>query len=561
MSHPFSLPGPATGSFAMEIEFKFHIPSERLDAVRADLLAAPCEQTRLQARYFDTADGLLAAHGAVLRLRKEGTRWVQTAKALGDGPLHRLEHNAELGPSPATAVPPSPDVQRHAGTPVGERLAALLATSKEPLVETYGTDIQRLSRIVAVPGADGAGETKVELALDVGHVAARGAGADATRTAPVCELELELSQGDVAGLVELARQWSGRHGLWFDTVSKAERGERLMAGTPTGAAVKATAPRFEAFAGTDRDQRPATGGKHGKHGKGARSARHDGPDGPAVQRAVVAACLAQMLPNASELAAGNDAADVTHQLRVGIRRLRTALREFASLGPGLDPAWEAPLVDAFRALGARRDEELMASELLPRLEAAGSPPIDLRRAAEADAPPPLAPGDVVRAPAFQAVLVELIAFTALPTPSSGEALDSAQARRQLRRRLRKLHTRLLDDAGRFDTLEAEARHTVRKRLKRLRYLAEFTASLFDTGRARRYLERLEPAQDALGLANDEATALVASRAAAQRDPRAWFAVGWLSAREPGMVRASGKALRGLSKAPKFWRHGSDTASD
>jgi hypothetical protein len=402
----------------MEIEFKFHIPPERLEAVRADLCAAPFKQTRLQARYFDTANGLLAAHGAVLRLRKEGTRWVQTAKALGDGPLHRLEHNADLGPARAADSPPLPDVRRHAGTPVGERLAALLATSKEPLVETYGTDIQRLSRIVGVPRADGAGETTVELALDVGHVTARGAGsADGTgdtgdtgaaRTSAVCELELELAQGEVAGLVELARRWSRRHGLWFDTVSKAERGERLMAGRETGPAIKATPPRFGAFTG-----------------RGKR-ARREGPDGPAVQRAVVAACLAQVLPNASELAAGNDAGDVMHQLRVGIRRLRTALRELEPLGPGFDPAWEAPLVDAFRALGARRDEELMANELGPRLAAAGAPPIDLAARA-ADVPgdtgatpslsPSSSPGDIVRAPAFQAVLVELIGFTAVPPPS------------------------------------------------------------------------------------------------------------------------------------------------
>ena len=49
-------------------------------------------------------------------------------------------------------------------------------------------------------------------------------------------------------------------------------------------------------------------------------------------------CLEQVLVNASEIAAGSSDAEHVHQLRVGIRRLRTAMRELAvwgarSLGP------------------------------------------------------------------------------------------------------------------------------------------------------------------------------------------------------------------------------------
>ncbi|MDB5731120.1 MAG: domain containing protein, partial [Variovorax sp.] len=97
-----------------ETEFKFHIPSERLKAVESALRGAAAVRTHLQARYFDTEDGALAAHGVVLRLRQEGRRWVQTAKAAGDGPLHRLEHNVDLGVARASA-PPVLDALRHAG--------------------------------------------------------------------------------------------------------------------------------------------------------------------------------------------------------------------------------------------------------------------------------------------------------------------------------------------------------------------------------------------------------------------------------------------------------------
>ena len=498
----------------MEIEFKFHIPAERLKTLEAAVRRAPVQRTRLRARYFDTADGTLAAHGAVLRLRQEGRRWVQTAKALGDSPLHRLEHNVDLGVARA-GVAPMPDVLRHAGTPVGDRLTRLLAEAGQPLAETYGTDIWRLTRVLRTPGA------VVELALDTGTITAHPADGAAPRLAAVCELELELVSGKVEGLVALAYRWSQQHRLWFDTVSKAERGERLLAGMARGPAVKAAAPHY------------ATG---------------DGfPSGPAVQRAVVAACLAQILPNASEVAAGSEDAEHIHQLRVGIRRLRTALRELDALGMGFDPAWEAPLVAAFRALGAHRDVAIATELIAPGLRAADAPDITL----PADATEAPSPGTVVRSPGFQAALVGLIGFAAQPLPPGGMA--PAEARRHLRGQLRALHERACKDGKRFDTLDIAARHTVRKRLKRLRYLAEFVAPLFDAARAERYLQRLTPAQDALGRANDEQAALDVYRAAAASEPRAWFAVGWLSARQAEGVQTSRRALRKMADAPRFWK--------
>lgn len=498
----------------MEIEFKFHIPAERLKTLEAAVRRAPVQRTRLRARYFDTADGTLAAQGAVLRLRQEGRRWVQTAKALGEGPLHRLEHNVDLGLARAGAAP-MPDVQRHAGTPVGDTLARLLADAGQPLVETYGTDIWRLTRELRTPG------TVVELALDTGTVTAHPADGSAPRMAAVCELELELVRGKVEGLVALAYRWSQQHRLWFDTVSKAERGERLLAGTVRGPAVKAAPPRFAAGDGF--------------------------PSGAAVQRAVVAACLAQILPNASEVAAGSDDAEHIHQLRVGIRRLRTALRELDALGTGFDPAWEAPLVAAFRALGAHRDADIATQIVAPGLRAADAP--DIARPADATEAP--LPGTVVRSPGLQAALVGLIGFASQPLPDDGMA--PADARRHVRERLSVLHDRTCKDGKRFDTLDVDARHAVRKRLKRLRYLAEFAAPLFDVKRAGRYLKRLAPAQDALGRANDEQLALDVYRAAAASDPRAWFAVGWLSARQSAGVQTSRRALRKMADAPRFWK--------
>jgi inorganic triphosphatase YgiF len=508
----------------MEIEFKFCIPPGRLKAVEAALKRGAVERTRLQARYFDTADQRLAADGMVLRLRKEGTRWVQTVKATGDNALHRLEHNVELGTSGAT---PQIDPQRHQGTPVGDRLAKLLAGGETPapLVERQSTDIVRLTRDVRVKALGGA---VVEMALDIGKVVAH-AGTPGQRESPVCELELELKSGHVNGLVSLARRWSQQHGLWFSTVSKAERGARLLAAQERVEAVKAEPPRF--------------------------ATQH--PGGRAIQQAVVASCLAQMLPNASEIAAGSTDEEQIHQLRIGIRRLRTALRELAPLDA--DAAlfeaaeWEPPLVDAFRALGELRDREQVVKLAQPRLGEAGAPAFDpLADDAKGDSP---SAGDVVRAAAFQNVLVSLIGFTAM-APEASAAIDADEARQLLRKRLRKLHRQAVRDGERFESLDTESQHRVRKRLKRLRYLAEFVAPLFDGGdedAAERYLKALRPAQDALGEFNDEAVAMALYREAAARDGRAWFAVGWFTARHAAGAKACRKALGKIEDAPRFWK--------
>lgn len=497
----------------MEIEFKFQIPAERLEAVEAAVLSAPSTRTHLQARYFDTESGDLAAHGVVLRLRKEGPTWVQTAKAMGDGPLHRLEHNVDLGPArksqPWTALP-----ERHAGTPVGEQLARALGPQPAPLVEVYATDIWRTSRHEQFAGST------VELALDQGRVLAPAADGSGMRSAQVCELELELVDGQVDELSTLARHWAERHGLWFSTVSKAERGLRLAMGQSTRPAVKASAPQFPSGDGF--------------------------PDGPQIQRAVVAACLAQILPNASEIAAGSGDAEQIHQLRVGLRRLRTALRELQPLGAGLDDAGLAPLVRTFRVLGVQRDRQLL-DHMQPHLLAVGGPPVAL----PTDAAAQPAAGDAVRAPDFQAALVEWIAFAAAPQAEGGAS--PKQARRHLRARLGQLHAQMVTAGDGFAALTPEAQHRARKRLKRLRYLAEFVGSCFNTKAAARYTRALSPVQDQLGAYFDEQVAEQAYRAAAAHEPRAWFAVGWLRARQAAGAQACGEALQGVAAARKFWK--------
>jgi len=497
-------------SVMTEFELKLEIPPERLPAVLVAMREDKTRRKRLQARYFDTKEEALAREGIVLRLRREGRAWVQTAKCAGSGPLERLEHNVLLGALPG-AAPPDVSLARHDGTPVGEKIKQALGVDSldraVALMSTFEADVQRLTRNMEQAGS------AVEVALDRGKVRA------GTAEAALCELEFELLEGEPVAAVRLARRWLAAHGLWLSTVSKSTKGRRLAAGGGFGLPVGAATPHL---------RRRAAGAEIGM--------------------AVVRACLDQVLGNASEVGAGSADAEHIHQLRVGIRRLRTAFRELPGLVPGADPAWEAALVDAFRVLGEHRDHSHLERSTQPQLEAQGAPPLDVRRSHN-----PPDPTATVRSPAFQDALLGLLEFThSAGATESGDA-GSAKARKLLRSRLEKLHSQVGKEGRRFQQLDLVSQHRVRKRLKRLRYLAEFVAPLFAARKGRDFIAALKPVQDALGLYNDELMALEAYRRLAEREPAAWFGVGWLTARRAGNAAQCQQELERFAKAKPFWR--------
>lgn len=493
----------------IEFELKLEIPAHRLDAVLMAVREGGASAKRLRARYFDTQEDALAAAGIVVRLRKEGRVWVQTAKCAGEGPVARLEHNVTIGALPAEATP-EVSLPRHADTPVGKRIAKALNVKSlvqaPALLPRFETDVQRLTRTVNYR------HSVIELALDRGQVRAD------IRRAALCEIEFELVKGHPADAVRLARRWLLTHGLWLSTISKSAKGRRLAAGLPFGPATEAAVPRL----------------------------RRDG-DGGSIVAAVIGTCLEQVLGNASEVAAGSVEAEHVHQLRVGVRRLRSALRELRALAPSPEPAWEAPMVEVFRALGLHRDRGHLQASTQPQLEAQGAPAVDLGLPPD---PPDLEAA--VRSPVFQAALLGLLEFTQSAHADDAVAASPGKAQKTVSARLRKLHAQVTGDGNRFQQLEPQRQHRVRKRLKRLRYVAELVAPLFPARKGRDFLAAIKPVQDALGLYNDELMALEAYRSLAERDTAAWFGVGWLTARRAANAAQCQRELEAFAKAKPFW---------
>jgi inorganic triphosphatase YgiF len=493
----------------VEIELKFQIPATSARAVQRAVTTSSAQTTHLRAQYFDTPDRRLAAAGMALRLRQEDERWVQTLKGRGDGHLHRLEHEVVID---VPTGEPLLDITRHAGTPAGAALTRVLGGDVAVLRVMFETDVQRTHRIIR------SGSAHIELALDIGEIRSGAA------RLPLHEIEFELKQGPLAGLIALSSRWVERHALWLDVRSKAERGDLLARSVNVNAATLAEQPALRTDMSAD-----------------------------AALRAMVGACLAQILPNVAALAGGVGETEHLHQARVGLRRLRSALRVFGEGSDDVDATWQPALAELFAHLGSARDQDVLADTLLPALRAAGAPDLieDSSAADKTGADDTV--GEVLRAPACGLLLLDLMAFA----HGVAEADDRPSAPplvERVRPLVEHLQRQLKKDAAEFLACDDSRRHRTRKRLKRLRYAVELLSSVCRGKAVKRYLARLRPAQDALGLYNDLTVAEALFRGRLEHDPRAWFALGWLAAQRQKLLADAAQALAELPRSARIWRH-------
>ena len=269
-------------------------------------------------------------------------------------------------------------------------------------------------------------------------------------------------------------------------------------------------------------------------------------DGPALLRRMVGACLAQIRPNAGALAQGSDDPEHVHQLRVGLRRLRSATWALRPFGAGLPSGWEAAVQPVFDALGDSRDRHVLSTTLAPELAAAGAPLADLQSPSAAAA---RSLARRVRGAAFQDALAALRSFA--ETPGTDPGADG-EGLAHLTGQLGKLSRQVRRGGRDFDTLSFDDQHQVRKRLKRLRYLAEFAAPAFERADVRVWMKAVAPAQEALGIYVDHMLASRRFEALAATDARAWFAAGWLRAKAGRSGRAARRALARLRESDAFW---------
>lgn len=507
----------------LEQEIKLHVPAGSRKAVAEQLAALPGpRRQRLRAMYFDTADRALGRQLASLRLRQEGRRWVQTFKMAGGDALSRIELNH---PRPG----PTLDLSVYGDTPA----RAVLDKARNELVLFYETDIMRMTREVRTR------QGVVELAYDVGSIRA------GELEVFVNELELERKSGEVRALFTQGARWLRQHELILDPRSKAERGDALAR---ANAKVQAASSSRRAAVRAEQLERywaPST----------ARSVWLDEAATPLQALASIAtACFDQIARNATLLAEvdtahleqGYAGADHVHQLRVGMRRLRSAWRLFKgwSVEPGAELQEGARY--HFGKLGAARDADVLGDTVRPALERAGMPSVTLPADGATDV------AALVQGPDFQLWLLDLLGWSVeLSADESGAAQKAL--RRPLIRRLRKWHKRILSDGRHFQRLDEDAKHALRKRAKRLRYGLSFARSLLPAQSLKSYQKRLAALQDVLGEINDLVTARERYAGMTDSVAPAWFALGWISCRLDDLYADAQEAIDALSAVRPFWR--------
>jgi inorganic triphosphatase YgiF len=516
-----------------ETELKFALAPGDVDRLQQALMLrarskTPARAQTLHSTYYDTPDRALQSAGFSLRVRAVGPQWVQTVKQEAACVASRGEWEIALKDGEL-------DLKAAASTPLGDILRDLRGAP----APVFTTTVQRTTCLIRQ------GSAKVEAAMDRGVIQAQG------RTAEVCELELELKAGPVKAVFDLARRLSDTAPLRLSFESKSQRGYGLLDDPPRSPGLKGDAVRLTR----------------------TMSVR-------AAFQAIAADALKQWVGNAASLRAHRQP-EALHQMRVALRRLRTALKLFEAVVsddayPKLmtDLTWltgeldqgrdtDVLIDETFRPAAERFAGQAGLASLGERLLATRAKTYDrilavldgprhlalvLEMAAWIDAGRWVRPDDPKFAPKADAPIDALAA----------EALD--RLRRQIKRRSRGLRR-----------LDAPSRHKLRIRAKRLRYALEFFADLYvRQPKARdRFLRTLRLLQDALGALNDLHVARQAGLALAEGGGRAAgeseiegaqqaFAAGlMIGARaqdEASLMQAAETHYKSLIAAKPFWRN-------
>jgi CHAD domain-containing protein len=374
----------------------------------------------------------------------------------------------------------------------------------------------------------------------------------------ISEVEFGLVSGSPAALIDLAERWRKRHGLIHEPRSKAERGNGLAEGMPHPPLRKARLPKYVIDA-----------------------------DAVGAFDKVAEECIAQIARNAIGITDGNPDLSVehVHQLRVGIRRLRSALRSFRGWIEEAPAGLVDALRDLFAVLGRVRDGDVLDSGVAAALAKVGAPPIAISAGAES-----LDLAGALRAEQTQRMLLAWIRWrltlterSETPVPPSSEpgterssgggAVPAADGTPPVQpadvpsdhprdrpralplraaKRLRRVHQRLSADSRIFDELEESALHALRKRVKGQRYAVEFFAPLLRRKDTARYLKVLAVVQDRMGELNDLMVARERYQRILESDPAAWFALGWVAARITEVRALAKPALERLAnmRAPR-----------
>ena len=508
-----------------EIELKLAIsPHDVPKLARIPLLKSASRgdvtTSRVFSIYYDTPDCELREQNVALRLRRIGTRWMQTLKTAG-----RVEAGLQEREEIETPVP-AQILNYPALAESG--IAEVLTDPKLPyrLRPMFVTDFRRTTRhLQPVAG------TEIELCLDRGTISAGAA------QLPISEVELELKSGAPDQLLQFALGLLERVPLRLEAASKAQRGYALAAGR-TAAPVKAAAPTLQ-------------------------------PDMPVSQafRTIVFACIAHLQANERGLLETEDP-EYLHQARVALRRLRAALSVFSCAFPrALFEEVIAGLRQLGASLGPARDWDVFAIETLPAVSAYFPGEAGLHwlteRSAELRSAADDAARQAVASPCHTELLLKLTGiFLRKPWLELDDSASAAQRALPLpefsANVLQRRHKKTLRHGRHLAGIDAAALHALRIQVKKLRYPAEFFSTLYNGDGLREYLKALADLQQLLGELNDATTVERLLEPLRERDgAEQWLEAsglvrGWAAGGSPARRTQLTQAWQRFRDCKTFW---------
>lgn len=478
----------------------------------------------LRSIYFDTPDCRLRKAKWSLRVRKVGRDWVQTVKS-GTGLSGGLSRPREYE---MRVSGPLPEPDRIEDEALKSGLSGLIGADE--LIPQFETVIRRTTRMI-----EGGGGTEIELALDDGQIVS------GERQCPITEAELELKSGSVDALYDVAKVLVNGSPVRFSQSSKAARGYAFAAGEESGP----PKPKNAGDIGISR-----------------------GDTAEIAFRAILRSCFDQIAHNRIVVLETEDP-EGPHQLRIGLRRLRSAFSVFRKI---IDPTASADLDRRAKEIGSQvgnlRDLDVLIDEIVAPLEA------EMPKSVTADALISHI-GDerekvrenvrqMLGDPKTNDFLFDLAAYTEGRGWLSPQAIDQTAALAGpvpefSAKALKKQWKKAAGYGRRIEDLTIAERHEMRKSLKKLRYTVEFFRPLYKEKNVKPFLEKMKTLQDMFGYLNDVAMAEkltglpeVRGRKGASISLATGFAIGWHEARATGAWSQAKELWDETRKADKFW---------
>jgi inorganic triphosphatase YgiF len=516
----------------LEVELKLATTAEAMESLLASPLLREHARSTVRSRhlvstYFDTADQRLSRKRLSLRIRQSGRKLIQTLKT----PNQADRAGAERGEWEVEVSHSTPHLTAFDDPAVLEVTGLILPDELAPVFETR---FRRRAMMIEWPDGDQP-PAQIEVAFDSGTIRADG------REQPISELELELKRGQPRSLFELAEMLRAVAPLRLHTLDKAARGYLLAS---------SEAPGWH-------KARPVTLAP----GMLVDDALHQ----------ILGACIRHWLDNEAATLDGHDPEGL-HQLRVALRRLRSALTLFkTAMDEATRTGWSTELRWLLGPLGPARDLDVFATEMLAPIQVARGDDPDLaalaavvasgRQAAQAQL------REALRSERYGDLALRLACWVERRGWRQGADVDVLLAQRQpvssfATTILAKRHRQALKRGRHFAKLDPEQRHQLRIALKKLRYGAEFFSSLFEAKPVSRFRKAAAQMQDILGHLNDVAVAqdlvhglLREMPEGTERTSSAFGAgqvIGWYARQSMLLEPQAVEAWKAFRKAKPYW---------